>query len=143
MFIGKLLIATGLCFQAYLLLTNQVRALEFDGGVSRVLASYDYLSPDSSQLLRNHFRLIIVALLSSSGLMIFTRNLLIKFLVLLGYLLLSYCYNHPLTQLPPISEMGFYENLAIIGGLTYLMGADWPLPRSSKVRQSKAKPRRK
>lgn len=80
--------------------------------------------------------MIVVGLLGLSALMVLIRNSFIKILVLIGYLTLLYVRHYPLKQLPPLSDVGFYENVAIVGGLIYLIGADQTTPR---VQTQKAK----
>ena len=96
-----------------------------------MLSTCDCLPETISDLLKQHLRIIVIGLLGFSGFMVLSRNSFIKFLVLLGYLILSYSHQFPITQVPPLSDNAFYENLVIIGGIIYLMGADRPLPSSS------------
>ena len=136
LFLGKLLIAVGLCFQAYLLFDNEGIAQNFNINLSKILGSCDCLPPMLLPLLQQHLRIVVVVLLSFSGIMVFTRSSFIKFLVLIGFLTLSYVRHYPITKLPPLSNNIFYEHVAIIGGIIYLMGAD-----RSNARHAKAEPK--
>ena len=135
---GKLLIAIGLCLQAYLLFDNEGIAQNFNINLSKILDSCDCLPPILVPLLKQHLRIIVVVLLSFSGIMVFTRSSFIKLLVLIGFLTLSYIRHYPITKLPPLANNIFYEHIAIIGGIIYLMGADRSSLRHAKT-ESKAK----
>lgn len=143
MFVGKLLIAIGLCFQAYLLFSNPPVAQNFNTVANKILGSCDCLPPNVVSILKQHLRMAVVVLLGFSGLMVVTRNTFIKFLVLLGYLIFSYVRHYPITQIPPLTDHSFYENLAIIGGIIYLMGADCSSPRVLKTEAPKTKSKQK
>lgn len=79
--------------------------------------------------------MIVVGLLGLSAVTVITRSALIKFLVLIGYMTLCYVRHYPLKEIPALTDYSFYENVAIIGGLIYLMGSDV----SVKAPQPKAK----
>lgn len=136
LFFGKLFIAVGLCLQAYLLFANPSVSQNFDATATTMLSSCDCLPPEVSALLKQHLRMIVVGLLGLSSLMIVTKSAFIKFLVIIGYVTLCYIRHYPLKQIPALTDYGFYENVAIVGGLIYLMGSDMsvqaPKPKVKK-----------
>ena len=124
LFLGKLLIAVGLCFQAYVLLDNPTVAEAFNTKLAAVLSSCNCIPAEIQAHIREHLRMVVVGLLSCSILMVFLRSCFIKFLVLLGLGTLLYVRHHPLTQIPSFKDQLFWESLAVIGGIIYLMGAE-------------------
>lgn len=46
MFLGKTLIAIGLCFQAYILVTNQAIGSDFDASLTKIFSACDCLPPN-------------------------------------------------------------------------------------------------
>lgn len=80
--------------------------------------------------------MVVVGLLGLSVVTVITRSAFIKFLVLIGYVTLCYVRHYPLKEIPALTDYGFYENVAIIGGLIYLIGSDisvnTPKPKAKK-----------
>lgn len=81
----------------------------------------------------------VVGLLGFSALLPFTRSCLVKILVLLGFLILSYVRHFPVVGIPALTNHAFFETLAVIGGLVYLIGADQTAPKPSSIPASKPK----
>lgn len=135
LFLGKLLIALGLCFQAYLLFSNATIAGNFNSSLTKILVSCDCVPAHVKPLIQQHLRMVVVGLLGLSALMVAVRASFIKILVVIGYVTLVYVRFYPLKQLPPLSDTAFYENVAIIGGLIYLIGADRSPPATTKSKQ--------
>ena len=66
----------------------------------------------------------IVGLLGCSALMVVTRTMFFKLLVLIGLVALTMVKHHPIKKVPHFDNIPFWEAVAIIGGMVYLMGAD-------------------
>lgn len=124
LFVGKLLIALGLCFQAYTLFQNKATATQFDTRLATVLTSCDCIPAEIQTHLRQHLRLVVVAFLGFSGLMVLVRSCLVKIPVLLGLVTLLLVKYWPITAVPSYKDQPFWQLLATIGGIVYLMGAD-------------------
>ena len=124
LFIGKLLIALGLCFQAYMLYSNPTVANTFNERLAIVVGSTNAIPSETKPLLLQHLRLVVVGLLACSALMVVVRSFLIKLFVLTGLVILLLVPNHPLSKVPSFHDHAFWESLAIIGGVIYLMGAE-------------------
>lgn len=124
LFLGKLLIAVSICFQAYQLYEDRATATAFDARLATVLKSCDYIPADIQAHIKQHLRLVVVGLLASSALMVFVRSCLIKFAVFLGLVTLFVLRNWPFTGIPSFKDQAFWESLAILGGIMYLMGAE-------------------
>ena len=88
------------------------------------MKSWTFIPFAAVQPILPHLRLITVGLLASSALMIFVRLSLIKFLVLLGLLINLFVSYNPTKRVPKFSNTAFWQDLAIIGGIVYLIGAD-------------------
>jgi len=56
--------------------------------------------------------------------MVFVRSCLVKLPVLLGLVTLFVVRNSPFTTIPTFKDHAFWESLAVIGGIIYLMGAE-------------------
>jgi len=124
LFVGKLLIAVGLLFQAYLLYDDKASATAFDARLSTVLGVADFIPADIKVQLREHGRLIVAALLSFSVLTVFVRASILKIPVLLGLISLLVIRHFPFIAVPSFRDQTFWELVAIIGGYIYLLGAD-------------------
>ena len=59
-----------------------------------------------------------------SLLMVFFRFSFIKFLVLVGLIINVFVVYNPLKKVPSLSHIDFWQDVAIIGGILYLVGAD-------------------
>ena len=73
--------------------------------------------------------MIIVALLASSVLMLAIQAPFVKILVLLGLIAHLFVMFNPTHKVPGLKSHGFWQELAIIGGVIYLMGADVARPK--------------
>lgn len=124
LFVGKLLIAVGLCFQAYTLYEDKASAVAFDSRLATVLKSCDCIPADIQAHLKEYLRLVVVGLLGFSSLMVFFKSALLKLPVLLGLVTLFVLRNAPFTSIPTFKDHAFWESLAVIGGVIYLMGAE-------------------
>ena len=123
LFLGKLLIAVGICYQAFMLFDNDRIAQAFDLRLASVLSSCDCIPAEIKVHVKAHLRMVIVGLLGTSALTVITRTCLFKFLVLVGLVVLTYINYHPFNQIPSFENVRFWESIAIIGGVIYLMGA--------------------
>ena len=81
----------------------------------------------------------VVGLLGLSVLIPFTRSCLVKIFVLLGFLTLSYVRHFPIVGVPALTNHAFFENLAVVGGLIYLIGADTTGPKAPSGPKQKPK----
>ena len=124
LFVGKLLIALGLWYQAYLLFEHKATATTFDNQLTTSLKSCHIIPAEIQAHLKAHLRLVVVALLGFSGLMVFFRTAILKIPVLLGLLALLYLRHFPLTAIPSYKDHAFWELVATIGGVIFLLGAD-------------------
>lgn len=125
LFLGKLLIAAGIGFQAYALYEDKASATNFDTRLSATLASCGDVMPAEAQtLLKQHLRLVVVGLLAFSGLMVFFRSCWLKVPVLLGLAITFVLQHYPFKTMPSYKDQAFWGGLAIIGGIVYLMGAE-------------------
>ena len=122
--VGKLLIALGICFQAYTLFENKTTAASFDTRVSTLLATCNCIPAEIQEHIKAHLRLVVVAFLGFSGLMVLFKSSLLKVPVLLGLLILFLVRHYPLTAVPSFKDHSFWELVATIGGIIYLMGAE-------------------
>ena len=136
LFFGKLFIAIGLCFQAYILFSNVEAATNFNTKLAAALSSCDCIPADIQAQLKEHLRMVVVGLLGCSALMIVIRSSFFKLLVILGLGILIWVNHHPLRQIPSFKEYRFWESLAILGGVIYLMGAEAnSAPAGAKVKK--------
>jgi hypothetical protein len=125
LFVGKLLIALGLCYQAYLLFEHKATVTTFDNQLTTSLKSCHIIPAEIQAHLKVHLRLVVVvALLGFSGLMVFFRTAILKIPVLLGLFTLFYLRHFPLTVIPSYRDHAFWELVATIGGVIFLLGAD-------------------
>ena len=124
LFLGKLLIAVGICFQAYTLYEDKASATAFDSRLATVLKSCDFIPSDIQAHIKDHLRLVVVGLLGCSALMVLLKSCLVKLPVLLGLVTLFVLKNAPFTSIPTFKDHAFWESLAVIGGIVYLMGAE-------------------
>ena len=124
LFIGKLLIAVGICFQAYTLFEDKQTAAAFNGKLSTCLKTCEIIPAETRNHILEYGRLAVVGLLACSALMVVVRSCLIKTLVLIGLVAQLYMRHWPLTAVPSYKDQAFWGAVAIIGGIIYLMGAD-------------------
>jgi|JI10StandDraft_1071094.scaffolds.fasta_scaffold39264_3 hypothetical protein len=136
LFVGKLLIALGLCYQAYTLYENKASATLFDNQLAIALKPCHIIPADIQHQIKTHLRLVLVALLGFSGLMVFFKTALLKIPVLLGLLTLFWVRHWPLTAVPSYRDHAFWELAATIGGIIFLIGADHDHSHSSKKTNS-------
>lgn len=137
LFFGKLFIAIGLCFQAYVLFDNPEVANAFNSKLASALSSCDCIPADIQAQIKEHLRLVVVGLLGCSALMVIIRSSFFKLLVILGLGILIWVNNHPLRQIPTFKDYRFWESLAILGGVIYLMGAEAHAPAPAKAKAKK------
>lgn len=124
LFLGKLLIAIGICFQAYALYSNTAEATAFNTKLAVALKSCDCIPANIKSHLQEHLRFIVVGLLGCSALMVIIRSSIFKFLVILGLTIIILVDNNPLRQIPTLKDHHFWQSLAILGGMIYLLGAE-------------------
>jgi len=124
LFLGKLLIAVGICFQAYTLYEDKTAALAFDTRLATHFKSCNWFPAETTALILQNLRLVVVGLLASSALMVLFKTAFFKFTVFLGLALTFYIRHWPITAIPSFKDHAFWEQLAIIGGIIYLMGAE-------------------
>lgn len=142
--LGKLIIAVSLIFQAYVLFENQTVAKEFNAKLLAALETCNCIPDHIAGHILEHGRLVIVGLLASSGLMILFRCWFFKLLPLLALSVLLYIEHQPFTKIPCIGCTRLWERVAVIGALVYLMGSDCGAgscskPSESQKAQGKAK----
>ena len=135
LFVGKLLIATGLCLQAYMLFDNPVVVEAFNTKLATLLSSCQCVPPEAQVLLKEYLRFVIVGLLAMSIPMVVLRSSFIKILVLLGLATLMFVRRHPLTEIPSFKEHTFWESIAILGGLIHLIGVEASMQSKPKKKQ--------
>lgn len=124
LFVGKLLVALGICFQAYTLFESKSAATVFDNRVNTLLHSCHCIPAEIQGHIKAHLRLVVVGLLGFSALMVLIRSCFVKVPVLLGLLIVFLVRHYPLTAVPSYKDHAFWELVATIGGIIYLMGAD-------------------
>ena len=124
LFLGKLLIAVGLCFQAFLLIDNSDVADAFNSRLTTVLASCNCIPLELQTHIRDHLRQIVAGLLCCSILAAFVNSRFLKCLVLLGLVTLMLVRYHHVKSLPSFTDHTFWQCLTVIGGMIYLLGAE-------------------
>lgn len=124
--VGKFIMAVSLCFFAFTLVEDQPTIAAFNKQLNSVLTSCDCIPVEVAALMQEYLRFVVVGLLGCSVFMVFVRSSFVKFLVLLGIVILVYIKHHPIRKIPDIYDTQFWESIAIIGGLIFLMGADKP-----------------
>ena len=124
LFLGKLLVALGICFQAYTLFESKSAATSFDNRLNTVLTACNCIPADIQAHIKAHLRLVVVGLLGFSALMVLVRSCFVKIPVLLGLVIVFLVRYYPLTAVPSFKERALWELVATIGGIIYLMGAD-------------------
>lgn len=122
--LGKFLMAVSLCFQAYVLFQDNNTITLFNKQLQVVIANCECITPDIAILLQQYLRFVIVGLLGISALMVVSRSIIFKMFVLLGLVSLLLIKHYPINYLPRLDNIQFWESIAIIGGIIYLMGAD-------------------
>lgn len=122
--LGKLIIVVSLVFQAYVLFENQTVAKEFNAKLLAALEACKCIPDHIAGHILEHGRLAVVSLLGSSVLMVLMRCWFFKVLPLLGLSVLFYIEHQPFNKIPCIGCVRLWENLAVIGAIIYLMGAD-------------------
>ena len=136
LFLGKLFIAIGLCFQAYVLYSSPEVGAAFNTKLAAALTSCDCLPVDIKAHALEHGRMAVVGMLGCSALMVLVRSSLIKLLVILGMGISIWVNNQPFNAIPSFKDYRFWESLAILGGLIYLMGAEaHPVPVAKVKKQ--------
>lgn len=120
--VGKLLIMTSLCIQAYLLLNDNSTSKNFDSNAGKMVASCSFLN--NLHLPIQYYRLATIGLFFLSALMIFKKWVILKVFPLIGLLLNLMIVFHPINKVPSFSKTDFWQHIAVIGGIIYLMGAD-------------------
>ncbi len=124
LFLGKLLIAVGILFQAYTLYEDKATAATFNTKLATCLKTCDMIPAEIRAHIQEHLRLVIVGMLACSGLMVFLKTWLLKLPVLIGLVTLLWMKYWPLTAVPSYKDQEFWGAVAVIGGIIYLMGAD-------------------
>lgn len=128
LFLGKLLVAVSICYQAYLLFDDKKTATSFDTHAAATLKTLAFIPTDFSGLLLQHLRLAVVGLLAFSGLAVLVRSAIVKVPVVLGLLVLLFVNHWPITAVPSFRDYEFWQLVATIGGYVYLLGADHGAP---------------
>ena len=122
--VGKCIIALSLCLQAYLLFQSELTIKLFDQQLTRLLSSCECMPVEVALHVQQYLRLVVIGLLASSVLMIISRSVLPKIFALLGVVVMFVIKNYPLGKLPSIDDTSFFQYLALVGGILYLLGAD-------------------
>jgi hypothetical protein len=123
-FVGKFLVAAALCFQAWLLFSNTAIIAEFDVKLGVALTTCSCIPANISALILQHGRLVMVGLLGTSALMVVMRCWLIKVLVILALSAQLYLEHQPFNKIPNLNNIQLWTQVALIGGLIYIMGSD-------------------
>lgn len=121
---GKCIIVFSLCLQAYLLFQSELTIKLFNQQLARLLSSCECMPVEVALHVQEYLRLVVIGLLASSVLMIISRSAFPKILALLGVVAMFVIRNYPLSKLPSIDNISFYQSLALVGGILYLFGAD-------------------
>ena len=137
--LGKFLIAVSLCFQAYILFEDNNTITLFNKQLQVVIAHCDCITHDVAILLQQYLRYVLVGLLGMSALMVVTRSIVPKFFVLVGLVSLLLIKHHPIKHIPRLDNIQFWESIAIVGGIIYLMGADVAVKASPEKDKEKVK----
>lgn len=123
-FLGKVLIVAALCFQAWLLHSNTVISTEFHAKLTIALKSCDCIPADISTHILAHGKHILMGLLGSSVLMLVSRCWVFKIFVILGLAAQLYLEHMPFKNFPHINNLQFWTQVALIGGIIFLMGRE-------------------
>ncbi len=102
--IGKLFIALGLCYQAYLLFEDKTTASNFDKKLKTCFQTCNMIPPEIKDLALAHLRLVVVAFLGFSSLMVIFRSCLVKFPVLLGLVINFLVKYWPIKSVPQYKD---------------------------------------
>lgn len=108
LFLGKLLVVVGICFEAYTLYVDKSSATSFDARLTPILKALDFIPVDIQGYIREHLRIAIVAFLGSSPLIVFFRSILTKFPSLIGLVTLLLNRYYPLNAIPSFKEQKFW-----------------------------------
>ena len=99
-YLGKLLITLSLCFQGYILLTNEVISDQFNSKLLGTLDTCDCLPDHIAGYILFYSRFVVVGILYLSDFMLIWRCASIKLLPLLALLLLLYIEHQNFTKTP-------------------------------------------
>lgn len=124
LFLGKLIIAAGIIFQAYQLYEDKASATSFNTQLSTVLKSADFIPSEIQTHLKEYARLVVAGLLGFSVFTVIFRSALLKVPVILGLLSLLIVRHFPLNSLPCYRDQAFWQLVSVIGGYIYLLGAE-------------------
>lgn len=124
LFLGKLLIAVGLVYQAYQLYENKATALAFDAHLSGIFAIVGSVPAEIQDPIKQYGRLVVAFLLSVSSLAAVFRTCLFKIPVIIGLIALLIVRHFPIVSVPSFKDQEFWQLVAIIGGYIYLLGAE-------------------
>jgi len=131
--VGKILIVASIVFQAYVLFSDAETIASFDTKLKTLWTDCNCVPPHVKELIQEHARLAIVGLLGSSALMLVFKWCFVKLLVLIGLISLLYIEHQPFTKIPCIGCQGFWQKLAVIGAIIYIMGNDCCAKKCAKV----------
>jgi hypothetical protein len=120
LFLAKLLISTLLLYQVYLLTYRQTSRQAILKVLALNITFFDF-HPKNTEFLIAYLHLIIIFCFSLSLLVIISKNLLPKFLVIVGIMLWMVFGFHPSLDNRSVT-MQRGEWLAVIGGLMYIGG---------------------
>lgn len=123
-FVGRVLIAVGLCLQAYLLLADPATIAGFRKELATTIGHHKFISAQLAAILKDYLHIAVASLLFSSVLMVVSKSLFSKLLVLVGLALLIMARYDPLHRVPGFKERSFWQLTAIMGGVVYLMGIE-------------------
>lgn len=124
LFLGKLLIAIGICYQAFVLYDSLAASTAFNAKLTVLLSTLSFIPADIKLHIVAHLRLVVVGFLGCSAIMVISRSCFWKTLVLLGLVIVMLVNYYPIKKVPSFTDTKFWESLAIIGGIIYLMGAE-------------------
>ena len=123
-FVGRLLIVVGLCLQAYLLLADQPTITGFKKELATTIGHHKFIPPQLAAILKDYLHIAVASLLFSSVLMVVSKSVFSKLMVLMGLMLLMLARYDPVHRVPGFKERSFWQLAAMMGGVIYLMGIE-------------------
>ena len=126
-FVGKVLIVTGLCFQAYLLFDSATISNDFDQKLQAALTVCDCIPKDIAIHIMAYARFVVIGLLASSILMLISSVGIFKIFIILGLSTILYIQHQPFNKVPCFCQnIDFWTKIAFIGGMMCLLASECP-----------------
>ena len=122
--IGKILLVVGLCLQAYLLLLDKSTIASFQNDLASTLKRHQFIPNDIATFLTAYLHIIIASLLFTSILLLISKSNLSKILIIIGLCGLLFSKYGLIFKIPSFKERTFWQIIAVIGGVLYLMGIE-------------------